>query len=342
MGKVAHSTASNVNWEKYLSQLDDLLLSVDGETVEDRYLLKWLKIHRICTDTVNNPSTAPATIARCKAIIFRFTQEVNPKLVTFRKTRDHIPLKEYLQSYIQQFFKQIEDAESNLKTIPMVSLRILEDLLFFIALYGYRLNPNLPRLMRNQIRKKMQILLQSFQIEGGSKNLLQDQEKITQGLKASIQPKESPENFNQNPNLLLEKQSGGESRDNLEALADTLPNPDTDLILGQVSFPEEPTPEEIKPEKQGKELESPLMVQFSPSSDSPLRLSGAISNSISQPTLESVRNEPAAVPLQLYHYSIWAPTHFLPQFGQYRYCLDCGKIIHPNTGICTGCQRKYI
>jgi hypothetical protein len=301
------------NYDKYLNQLSTLVEEVEHEKEDELFLVKWLKIYRICLDGLQISTLTSDERLRLLRIQQHFTQKVIPVITHFKKQTQLLPMKEYLDQYTQKAFMMLEDAEDNLKLLPMKALETLENLLFFINLYAYRLHPTIPRLLKDRVKEKIRILIKGFEIEGGTKDLVQQEAQLTQGLKQNLQGLAGKPGVG---NSFVEPTFSSNQSSNNEISNDSI-SIDSDTVIGQLAFPEEPKPDEIRV---AKHIEIAVPKPLQPIS----------------PAISSQQG-----PTQVYPYSVWIPMSQWESFVQYRYCQNCGSIINPTNRQCIGCQKVY-
>ncbi len=165
----------------WIKQKDDLLtlleeinkidLNSDQNSIIESYLIKWLKVRKICKALINRDDIASEEKKVPLSLLNKFKQNVQPKLQNFIKSIKKFSIKENLIHFNSVRKKYLDEAEDHLKILPMVSFSIYEEAQFFINLYQFIFAKSLIGLAKNDIINRMKILKKAFEVESGAKDL---------------------------------------------------------------------------------------------------------------------------------------------------------------------------
>ena len=218
----------------------------------------------------------------------KFKLLIQPKLTQFIQAQKLVATDDLLFHYREKVYDLIASAKEDLLILPKISLEKLEDALFFVDLYQFRFTKDLVFNTKEQLRRKIQLIQASFQIEAGVKNLKAQNQQLSFTESASdINPFPEPL-----PLPDLQTESG--------------PLPASNLIISGITFPEESNLAVSRP------LSTPIDQNRSQVSCEPPLSETA--NYIAERSSESV-----------YPFSMWFPTDNVNEFKNLRYSADNGR-----------------
>jgi len=275
-----------MSWEKYRDHLSKMLEMLDQTQDKDMYLILWLKIYRLCLESMRNFPVPPKHKPILINLIEKYKTKVQPALVQYLKDQKATPIQTTLKQYKDKLFHQFELAEENLKYLPLKSLEILENTLFFIDLYHISLNKSILSTSKEIVRKKIHLLKQSFEVEGGTRDIEVQQKQLTESYLNKLQGTPLPMSTPFPEPVALP-----------EIKENEIMEPSSDLVLGQLSFPEESTV--------------------------PSRID---SSSDSVQVSEVPQSYPVPVTQTILPYATWYPAQNWTEFVNMRYDLSTGRI----------------
>ncbi len=283
-------------WKKQKIQLLSILEEIEKLQPESKpgsdletYLLKWMKIRRICLDGLKDPTLSNIDKSLLNSLITKFQQNVQPKLLEFSKTIKKTPLNVSLGNFMSKLNDFFDEGQQFLSILPIKSYSIYEDALFFINIYQFAFDPVISRLAKGNVFKKIKLIKEAFEVEAGQENLEKKQSQLNKSLSNSLKGT-SPSAPQPEPIEVDTRNEG-------------------DIMIGNLSLPEE----EIEPIKETYPEPEPI----------PEPIPQPIPIPSIEPTTEA---EPPKV---TYSYSKWFPSQSWNDFALYRYCYQCGHVINP-------------
>ena len=281
-------------WKKQKIQLLSILEEIEKLQLAsdlDTYLLKWMKVRRICLDGIKDPTLSKDDKSLLNVLITKFSKNVQPKLLEFSKDIKKKPMIENLNIFNSKLNEFFEEGQQFLSILPIKSYSIFEDALFFINIYQFAFDPVISRLAKGNVFKKINLIKEAFEVEAGKENLEKKQSQLNKALSNSlkgISPSAPPAEPTQ---------------------VDTMN--EGDIMIGNLSLPEE----EMEP-----------IIETTPE---PEQIPEPISQPIPQPSIEPVREEISQK--VTYPYFKWFPSQKWNDFAMYRYCYQCGHVINPES-----------
>ena len=279
-------------WKKQKIQLLAILEEIEKlqpTSDLDTYLLKWMKVRRICLDGIKDPTLSKEDKSLLNVLITKFQQNVQPKLLEFSKNIKKKPMIENLNTFNSKLGEFFEEGQQFLSILPIKSYSIYEDALFFINIYQFAFDPVISRLAKGNVFKKINLIKEAFEVEAGKENLEKKQSQLNKALSNSlkgISPSAPPAEPTQ---------------------VDTIN--EGDIMIGNLSLPEE----ELEP-----------IIETTPE---PEPIPEPISQPIPQPSIEPTREKVSQK--VTYPYFKWFPSQTWNDFAMYRYCYQCGHVINP-------------
>ncbi|MHA1718682.1 MAG: hypothetical protein ACTSWX_11870 [Promethearchaeota archaeon] len=236
-------------WKKQKIQLLSILEEIEKlqpvskpESDLDIYLLKWMKVRRICLDGIKDPTLSQDDKSLLNSLITKFQQNVQPKLLEFSKDVKKKPMGENLITFREKLNEFFENGQQFLSILPIKSYSFFEDALFFINIYQFAFDPNISRLAKLNVFKKINLIKQAFEVEAGQENLEKKQSQLNKSLSNSLKGT-SPSAPQSEPSVVDSINEG-------------------DIMIGNISLPEEefePIKDEI--EEQIKEPIAQQVIQ---------------------------------------------------------------------------------
>ena len=179
-------------WKKQKIQLLTILEEIEKLKPESKpesdleiFLLKWMKVRRICLDGLKDP-TLSNDKSLVNSLITKFQQFIQPKLLEFSKNVKKKPMGENLINFMSKLNEFFDEGQEFLNILPIKSYSIYEDALFFINIYQFAFNPNISRLAKLSVFKKINLIKEAFEVEAGQENLEKKQSQLSKGLSNSL------------------------------------------------------------------------------------------------------------------------------------------------------------
>jgi hypothetical protein len=292
-----------MTWEKYRVQLGRLLDKSKEIEDEIQYLICWIKIKKICEFAESSPDVEPRYRETIRTLSEKYKTAIEPRIAKLRESIRATPMKSLLKQLNTIYFRNLDLAEENLKVVPLTSMDILEDTLFLIDLYGIAFGLSLKKAYKDLVAKKLAVLKNSFEVEGGAKDLEKKEQQITASFKAQSDGVAFPE-----PSPLPEINT---------STIDT----QTNLVLGSVSFPEEST---VKL----KDLQTPNISNNSSSLYSSQSETGAnVCQNISSTPSNTNQTPITSTKSNAFPLSTWIPPNLCSGYLQLRYSSSSGRLI---------------
>ncbi|QEE16202.2 hypothetical protein DSAG12_02032 [Promethearchaeum syntrophicum] len=180
-------------WKKQKIQLLTILEEIENlQPVSkpvsdlDLFLLKWMKVRRICLDGVKDPTLSKDDKSLLNGLILKFSQKVQPKLLEFSKAIKKKPMGENLLTFKSKLDEFFEEGQQFLSILPIKSYSIYEDALFFINIYQFAFNPSVSKIAKLSVFKKINLIKDAFEVEAGQENLEKKQSQLSKGLSNSL------------------------------------------------------------------------------------------------------------------------------------------------------------
>ncbi len=228
-------------------------------------------------------------------------KEVIPQIVGYKRKLRTAGVKDSLTYFKKALFKSLDLAEQNLKVLPKTSYEIYEDALKFVDLFELSLNKSLIKTAKKAIKRKMLVLKSAFEVEGGRKNLEEEQKSLTRNLQDSLDGKKS-------------KAPGSD-----ELKVQKIETQNADISLTGLSLPEEDQDTQI----------------IRPSEDG-----SVVSEEVISQTPKEIPQDPVVEKVETYPYWMWYPNQTIQQFVTLRYCKSCGRVLDSNQW-CQSCGVSY-
>jgi len=152
----------------------------------ETFLLKWMKVRRICMDGIKDPTLSNDDKSLLNNLILKFSQKVQPILLEFSKDIKKIPMGENLINFMSKLNIFFEEGQSFLSILPIKSYSIFEDALFFINIYQFAFNPSVSKIAKRSVFKKINLIKEAFEVEAGQENLEKKQSQLNQVLSNSL------------------------------------------------------------------------------------------------------------------------------------------------------------
>jgi len=220
-------------WKKQKIQLLSILeeiekLKPDSKPESDLeiYLLKWMKVRRICLDGLKDPTLSDIDKSLLSSLITKFQQNVQPKLLEFSKKIKKTPLNVSLGNFMSKLNDFFDEGQQFLSILPIKSYSIYEDALFFINIYQFAFDPVISRLAKVNVFRKIKLIKEAFEVEAGQENLEKKQSQLNKSLSNSL--KGTSPSAPQPESVEVDTKNEG------------------DIMIGNLSLPEE----EIEPIKE--------------------------------------------------------------------------------------------
>ena len=281
-----------MKWKKQKIQLLSVLEEIEKLQVIsdlDTYLLKWMKVRRICLDGIKDPTLSKDDKSLLNVLITKFQQNVQPKLLEFSKDIKKKPMVENLNTFNSKLNEFFEEGQQFLSILPIKSYSIYEDALFFINIYQFAFDPVISRLAKGNVFKKINLIKEAFEVEAGKENLEKKQSQLNEALSNSLKGT-SPSAPPAEPSEAVTMNEG-------------------EIMIGNLSLPEE----ELEP-----------IIETTPE---PEPIPEPIQQPTPQPSIEPTSE--AVSPKITYPYFKWFPSQNWNNFAMYRYCYQCGHVINP-------------
>jgi len=274
------------DFEKYRAQLERLLDDLKEISDNETLFTKWFKIVRICKESLANFSLTPMQKQTLQTLLMKYKTGIEPKLNQYIREQRYTAMAEQLDFFRERLYRLFDQSEQELSTLPLHSLEILEDTLFFVDLFKFRFNKDLIKIAKEIVRKKMQVLKASFEKEAGAKDLEAQEKQLTAMAKSSFEGVSFPE-----PIAMPEIKS--------ELTTDS--EPMGDMVVGKLEFPEE-------------------VQTVSKSTSPPIPSSSPTPQSIPE-----LPTNPAQTLISVYPYSMWVSKSNPNQFMSLRYSSVTGR-----------------
>ncbi len=180
-------------WKKQKIQLLSTLEEIEKlkpvskpESDLETFLLKWMKVRRICMDGIKDPTLSNDDKSLLNGLIVKFQKNVQPILLEFSKDIKKIPMGENLINFRSKLNIFFEEGQSFLSILPIKSYSIFEDALFFINIYQFAFNPSVSKIAKRSVFKKINLIKEAFEVEAGQENLEKKQSQLNQVLSNSL------------------------------------------------------------------------------------------------------------------------------------------------------------
>ena len=180
-------------WKKQKIQLLLILEEIEKlkpvskpESDLETFLLKWMKVRRICMDGIKDPTLSNDDKSLLNGLIVKFQKNVQPILLEFSKDIKKIPMGENIINFRSKLNIFFEEGQSFLSILPIKSYSIFEDALFFINIYQFAFNPSVSKIAKRSVFKKINLIKEAFEVEAGQENLEKKQSQLNQVLSNSL------------------------------------------------------------------------------------------------------------------------------------------------------------
>ncbi len=273
------------------------------------YFITWFKIRHICLqigkiDAEEKESGSIVSKLEGRTthlkLLAQFKREIQPKLIKFTSNLKNLPFSDRILLFTERMRRYIEQSQYFIKDLPSEAMHVYENIWFFLQLFRFALDQKLIHNQMAILRKNMALLKQTFEIEAGSPDLVEQQTSLSSELRNSLKASSSPSLIASDSSV---KTNAGQ---NISS-----PSSETPIMNSEISLPESSEEEEIS-------LEEPRIHTIP---------------SVEVKTIESHRY------ISVFPFHRWFPPQSVTEYWRYRFCINCGMRLNLASQACSNCGQ---